>query len=195
MGRKLKRGVLRTKSGRISRAKSAQDAERKASFDRAERDTMGVVLEARERLYGLTGASARDQLAGSFIGRLCLSGGKGEGISRTQYDALVRWEEIARAYVAIMQGPMGDTAADPNRVGGISNADDERYARRVTAQYRAACKAVQDRQNELGLAVNLFGALDACVRRGAELHYLVGALREAANVLARHYGMEAQVAA
>lgn len=195
MGRKLKRGVLRTKSGRISRAKSSQEADRKAAWDKAERDAMGVVLDARERQHGLTGAAARDQLAGSFIGRLCLSGRAGDGITRVQYDALVRWEEIARAHAAIIQGPMGDIASDPNRVGGISNADDERYALRIAAQYRGACAAIQERQNQIGLAGNLFGALYACVQRDRELHHLVGELREAANALARHYGMEQMAAA
>ena len=187
MARKYNRTAARTKSGRISRSKSSKEAERKAAWDRQERDTMGVVLQARQRLHGLSGPIARDQLAGSFIGRLCLGNKEGTGITRIQYEALSRWEESFRA--------KGDSAQDPNRIAGRATGEDEDRDARIMAAHSKARLAVQDRQNQLGLRANLFAALYECVQRDHELYHMVGDLREAANALARHYGLEQQVAA
>lgn len=195
MGRKLNRSAARTKSGRISRAKANKDAERRAAWDKQERDTMGVVLEARARIFGLSGPVARDQMAGSFIGRLCLGNKDGNGLSRAQYEALLKWEESARSSAACLAGPKGDTAQDPNHVAGRSALHDDARDARTIAKHEEARKAVQTRQNELGLQAALFAALYECVQRDREVYHMVGSLREAANALVRHYGLEQQVAA
>lgn len=156
---------------------------------------MGVVLQARQRLHGLSGPIARDQLAGSFIGRLCLNNKDGTGITRIQYEALSRWEESFRANAACVGGPKGDSAQDPNRIAGRTTGEDEDRDARIMAAHSKARLAVQDRQNQLGLRANLFAALYECVQRDQELYHMVGDLREAANALARHYGLEQQVAA
>lgn len=176
----------REPNGRVSRSKSA--------FNPDQQEAMAVVLEARERLYGLSRDQAIDQLAGSFIGRLCLAsrqqGGKSEyGIDRIQYDALKMYEQSARAFQATMGGPKSDTAFDPNRVTGLGMEPSDEYQAKVRRRHASAIAAVQERQRELRRWGALMAALYDCVERDREIFGMVGDLREAANALAIHYGL------
>lgn len=60
-GRKRKPGIARTASGRISRA--AEDP-----------TVTDVAIEARQRVFGIPVEHAKDQLAGTVLGRLLLAG-------------------------------------------------------------------------------------------------------------------------
>lgn len=190
MGRKRKPGN-REKSGKLSRKPEDVAVRRKVAWDAAERDALSTVLDTRMRLFGLSETDARDQKAGSFIGRLYLSA----QISRAQYEALTMWGESAYANAAITPGPKGDTALDPNRVAGISWAENEERDNKIRERHKKYVKAVQEKQNELGLSANLFGALYECVQRDRDHYHLLGDLRAAANALAKHFQLQERMAA
>ena len=182
-------------------------AGRKVAWNKEDQDMVSVAIEARQRVWGLSVKESRDQKSASFIGRLCLHG----ELSEAQFQALDRWNEDRRAYSAIMAGPKGDSAQDPNRMPGRSGYENPRRDRSVSehneelrkvidaaqirALHRAAERAIQDKQFELRNRANLWGALDVCVTRDRDVFNLVGDLREAANALVRHYGIEARAAA
>lgn len=198
MARKRKPGH-RERNGRLSR-KQADVAQRQATaWDAQERDSLSVALEARQRLYGLSEQEARGQEGGTFIGRLLIAHRRAKdeavGITQIQYDALVTWETSARASLAALYGPMQDGAFDPNRVQGRGMGQDDAYAARIVAKHAEAKKAVQERQNELRGRGALLAALYECVQRDRAHFHLVGDLRQAANALVRHYGLEARRAA
>lgn len=190
MSRKRKPGN-RERNGKLSRRKADVANRRKVAWDMQAQEAIAPVLEARQRLFGLTPDEARDQRAGSFIGRLCLSG----TITRTQYEALCAWEDSARQNSMVIAGPKGDAAMDPNRVQGRGGDEIDGVSARIRQRHMAAVKAVQDKQLELRGTANLFAALYECVQRDREHHHLLGDLRAAANALARHYGLEARRAA
>ena len=184
----------REPNGRKSRRIASITVEvdnRKVSWTKEDQDMVSVAIEARQRLFGLSVDKSRDQKAGSFIGRLCI----GKELSVPQYEALCMWEESARQYRIIMAGPKGDSAQDPNRVAGRNGHENEKRSMEITKRHRAAERAIQDKQFELRNRANLWGALDVCVTRDRDVFNLVGDLREAANALVRHYGIEARAAA
>ncbi len=61
-GRPKKLGQLREQNGRISRAKAPREAVDK------------LAIEIRAKRFGLTLQEAKNPLAGTYIGRLCLQG-------------------------------------------------------------------------------------------------------------------------
>ena len=186
---KRKVAAKREPNGRKSRRASSVQVEidnRKVSWTREDQDMVSVAIEARQRLFGLSVDKSRDQKAGSFIGRLCI----GKELSVPQYEALCMWEESARQYRIIMAGPKGDSAQDPNRVAGRNGHENEKRSIEITKRHRAAERAIQDKQFELRNRANLWGALDVCVTRDRDVFNLVGDLREAANALVRHYGLQ-----
>jgi hypothetical protein len=164
---------------------------RKVAWNKEDQDMVSVAIEARQRLFGLSVDKSRDQKAGSFIGRLCI----GKELSVPQYEALCMWEESARLNAIMMAGPKGDAAQDPNRTPGRTSFENVPRTIQVTKRHRAAVKAVQEAQNVLRGRSNLFAALYECVQRDREVFHLVGDLKEAANALVRHYGIEARAAA
>lgn len=194
MGRKRKSGK-RYANGRLSRNPKDVAERRKEAFDMQAQEAMALAIDARQRLFGLSREEARDQRAGTFIGRLCLLSERGGGITQLQYDALCAWEESARENSMVISGPKDDAAFDLNRVHGRAGDEDGGQSIRVRARHRAAELAIMDKQAELRGTVNLFAALYECVQRDREHFHLLGDLRVAANALARHYGLEDRRAA
>lgn len=185
-GRKRKAGV-REPNGRLSRKRENVTARLRAANDREEREILSVGLDARARVHGVDPKHARDQMAGSAVGRLCLAG----SLSRQQYDAAMTWLEERADYLRAVSPAQGSEprALDPNAAHGASHYEDAAAAQRAVARYRAACRAVQDKQNEVRLNAHLNGALDTIIVRDVLIHNLVGDLRIALNALAKHYGL------
>jgi hypothetical protein len=185
-GRKRKPGV-REPNGRLSRKQVNVMARLRAAHDREEHETLSVGLDARERVHGVDPQHTRDQKAGSVVGRLCLSG----AITAHQYDAAMTWLEERADYLRAVSPAQGSEprALDPNAAHGASHYENAAAAQRAVARYRAACRAVQDKQNEVRLNAHLNGALDAILVRDVLIHNLVGDLRIALNALAKHYGL------
>lgn len=173
-GRRGKPNAMRTASGRLSRARAA------VLEDNIE------PVETRMRLFGLTKADARDQKAGSVVGRLQLSG----ELSHAQYDAAVEYQRLHDAYKRAL------TAPDALRKGtgsGVDVPETDAYAawcRQVIARHDAAIRAVQAENCILAnRGCNLIAALDYVVRRDQALVHLFGDAKLALNVLARHFGL------
>lgn len=181
-GRKRKEGVKREANGRASRRK-VDVLDRVALEDR---ETLRPALEARVRIHGIAPEHSRDQMAGSFVGRLCM----GKQISVAQYDAAMLFLQSHRDNTIAIQAPKDMTGVDLNRVqGGGLGSENTAFYRQATTRWRAAVAAVQGRQNELRSAGALYAALQYCVLEDKELHHLAGWLREGLNALVRHYGL------
>lgn len=154
-------------------------------LDQEQRDTLSVGIEARERVLGVDPKHTRDQLAGCYVGRLCITG----ELTRIQYDALMTWLEDQQNYAIAVASPRQPGAVDLNRTQGSSNYENEARTRHYVARYKGAHDAVTARQIELRGTGALFAALDHLVRRDLELAHMVGDVRQAANALVRHYGL------
>lgn len=96
-GRKRKKQVVRTSSGRISRSKAA----RKAMDGQTEIAAISVAVEARARLYGLPSEAARDEKIGYPVGRLLRAG----FISAAHHDIAMSYARLASAYAAAIDEP------------------------------------------------------------------------------------------
>lgn len=182
----------REANGQLSRRKTEVEKRRDdalRAFDTAERQTMLVAQEARERVHGVAPENSSDQMAGSYIGRLCILGQLGGGISKQQYDAAMKWLEDSAKYSAVMHSPRQPDAVDLNQTKGRSISQ-ENSARdlKLRWSYEDAAGAVQHAQNALRGCGNLHGALYNIVIRDTELPHLLGDCREALNALAHHYG-------
>ena len=195
-GRKRKSGN-REPNGKPSRRiadKQRRHEEITAHMDQVERETLSTGLEARARVFKeLPGKVLRDQMAGSFVGRLCLSG----EITTTQYDAAMSWLEDSRNYTIAACAAVGrpPSAVDLNRTHGLAGAENIGWTQEAMRRYRAARTAIQTAQDEAGLGAHLFGALNYAVERDMSLNHLVGWLRLALNALAKHYRLDARMAA
>ena len=145
-------------------------------------------IELRAKVFGLSIADARDQKAGSFVGRLRIAGQnkRAEGISEAQYDAALRYLELRN--LALKR--IGSEAAIYERgdmTGAASDeADQARRAEAIKARWEAALAAVQAKQNECR-GSNLAAALDYCVVRDESHVHMIGDLRLALNALADHF--------
>lgn len=189
-GRKRKPGK-REPNGKLSRNPADTAARRKEAWDAEERETMSAAIGARQRIHRLPYEDAKDPMAGSFIGLLCLSG----ELTTAQYDALVEWEKVSRAYWSTVGGPKPDGALDPNHVSGRGGHGSEAHDLLARARYLKVEAVIREKQTELRGTANLFGALYECVTRDRMHSHLVGDLRHAANALAKHYGLEGKAAA
>lgn len=164
--------------------------------DRDEVEAMATALLARERVYGVRLSDVKDQRAGSIIGRLRmmhearLKAGveTPDGLSGPQYEAALKYQEVAEAHARVVCAPKGMVAADLNRVGGPSVDEAARDVRdaRIERAYREARDAVQHCQNHHRTGV-LFAALDLLVLRDKDMPHMYGDLRVVLNALARHF--------
>lgn len=172
-GRKRKANVVRTASGRISRATDVQQ------------ENVDPIL-TRMRLFGLSEKDARDQKAGTFVGRLQLTG----VISRQQYDAAIAYLEITEAYKRALGAPDGLKSSDAK---SGDRGETESYARWCAGAIEArdnARKAISAEQcihENRGSA--LFAAVDYVVCRDQQMWHMVGDARIALNALAHHFGL------
>lgn len=181
--------VKRERNGRASRRKADVMAETLKALDTEQRETLGPALIARNRVLGVQPIHTKDQLAGTFIGRLCLQG----MVSRAQYHAAQSWLDDCRRYALALGAPRSSPGAiDLNATRGrsIEFPEDEDRTRQAVEEYDAAIKVIQAAQNELRLGGSLYAALHYVVNMDLELYHLVGWLRLALNPLVKHYGWE-----
>lgn len=175
-GRKRKAGVKREPNGRGQRP----------TAEAAQQDAMSVAKDYRERVLGVKPAELLNQMAGSFVGRLCM----GREISVAQYDAAMTFLEDHRNNAIAIAAPRDPSGMDFNKVqGGSLGGENVEFYRRATQRWRNACNAIQERQNEVGGTASLYASLQFCVLEDHELYHLVGWMREALNALVRHYGI------
>lgn len=148
-----------------------------------ERDALRTGVEARHRLYGINPGQLRDTDAGSFVGRLRITG----EISMQQCEAAKEYLRIYEDMQMAVGGPKPSGAVDLNATKGMPGAENVDRSIKAREDWGAALKALQDRQDELRGGASLIAALDHCVLRDGEFPHMVGWLREGLNALARHF--------
>lgn len=177
MGRPRKSGAKRTRSGRISRAKSAYN-------ENAE----GIAL--RQRMFGLSEQDARDQKAAAYVGRLSLAGRKNnaDGLTEAQYNAA---QDYLKAYEAFQRAVKSPDALRTGE-GAILSPESEGYAdwcQRAIDRFEAMQKAIKREQClHENRGANMFAAIDYLLVRDMELPHMIGDLRLALNAIGHHLG-------
>ncbi|EJF88114.1 hypothetical protein ME1_00801 [Bartonella vinsonii subsp. arupensis OK-94-513] len=159
-------GQLREPNGRISRAKSPREAVDK------------LALETRAKRFGLTLQEAKNPLAGSYIGRLCLQG----VLTQDQYDAAQKYLQIRNDYLCAKGLPSAvyddvTTNSDPNSL--------EQWVEKATNHYQAVQEVIKEAQC-LYRQYNLYAALQYLVIEDQMLPHLVSSLRIALNALQKY---------
>ena len=180
----------RERNGQISRKDRPQRIV--DGLDQEQRETLSIGLTARERVLGVKPQHNRDQKAGSAIGRFCLNG----HVTQIQYDAAMLYIESRNRNLRAIDAPPGPGAVDLNATHGRAVAvENAGQFIKWRQEHRAAVCAVQEKQNEIRLMGNLFGALDLVLFGDVELDLLLGDLRTALNALVKFYKLDARRAA
>lgn len=137
------------------------------------------------RHTGLSAGQAKDQKAGTFIGRLNILGPQ-DGLSNRQYDAAINYLSLRNAYQRAIQAP----GAVMDGIPGASSDDvSDAYMEWVNDTKEAffSCRnAIIEAQNS-NRGSNLYAALDYCVVRDEAHEYMLGDLRIVCNALANHF--------
>lgn len=173
-----KEGIARTKSGRPSRSRQAQQQARENWLEMTEREALEVVMRQRMKA-GIPEAAARDQKCGTVQGWLHAT----EQIDRDQYEAAEWFLVVRNEYHVAIDSP-----------GTIWNKDDERepsydpnayesYCERVRARWGEIEKALVDAVYAPGEKRNLIGAVDLLLVRQHLQGDLIGDLRYALNAI------------
>jgi len=187
MGRRgpKKQAGIREAGGRLSRKPVEKQARDIAKVGVDEWEAMNTALMARWRVHKVPMDKLRDQMAGSYIGRLCLSG----ELTQQQYDAAQAYLADRRDYHMAIDAPKQMGAVDLNAVHGRTHHENVGRSQQAVARFMAAESAIQTAQNIIGLHGNLYAAISLCVVGEVDLHHMVGDVRLALNALARHYGL------
>ncbi|MCZ2204423.1 hypothetical protein [Bartonella sp. A05] len=169
-GRPRINGCVREPNGRILRAKKPY-----APADQ-------LVIQMRMKHFGLRYEDAKSPLAGSYIGRLCLSGGK-EGISQEQYDAAQQYLQVRNDYLCAKGLPSGhyDNIVTSQDQDGL-----EKWVTIATNRYEDMKEAIKEVQC-LHPSHNFYAALQYLVIENQSLPYLVNSLRIVLNALHKHF--------
>ena len=181
----------REAGGRLSRKpieKQARDASKIAA---EEWEAMNTALMARLRVHNVPMDKLRDQMAGSFIGRLCLCG----EITHQQFDAAQAYLADRRDYHMAIDAPKQMGAVDLNAVHGRNHHENVKRSQQSVQKFNAAEAAIRNAQTSLGNMGNLYAAVSLCIINDGELRHMVGDVRLVLNALARHYGLDSRRAA
>ena len=180
----------REANGQLSRVSAMERARRQLQADRDEWAVMSPVIAARHRLHGVPFLTARDQLAGSVIGRLVMA----RELAPAQGDAAIKYAEDVDNYRQAMGAQRQPAAIDLNRIAGATAAgpDHVAFVIRAKRRYLAMTRAVQEVSNQ-HRGANLFAALDYFIIRDEFHAHMLGDLRLGLNALTHHYGMVAEV--
>ncbi|MET3560905.1 hypothetical protein ABID39_001621 [Bartonella japonica] len=166
-GRPRIKGRVREPNGRISRAKTLREP-----VDQ-------LAIEMRAKRFGLTLQEAKNPLAGTYIGRLCL---KGE-LTQEQYGAAQQYIEVKNDYLCA-KGLLG-AVYDEIPITSNDGAR-EKWVQIATEQFSNMQEALKEAQCLYG-QYNLSAALQYLVTEDRTLPHLVSSLRIALNVLQKHF--------
>jgi len=192
-GRPKIEGVAREPNGRVSRAYEPPSK---------------LALEARARMFKISVEQAKDQQAGTFLGRLHMAYVEWEksekykkekapqpeqSLSTRQYHALISCKTAHNDFLCATGAP---GAQYDYHLGSDGNPDahaewcktaKERWLggdpNDMRGGIRGAIYAAQEQERGL----NLWAALDLCVFQEQHLPYMVPTLRTLGNALARHF--------
>lgn len=172
-GRKRKSGVKRTPSGRPSRAQEALVEHLPG-------------IERRMRQFGLSEEGARDQKAGTVVGRLRLMG----LLSEAEYQAAQRALAIYEAFQRAVKSP----SLRPIGTGGAGELGTDDYAawcaRAITAwEGREGVRGVVREASAIHGHRNLYAAVDYLLLRDEDFVHMRGDLQLVLMALVPHFGL------
>lgn len=152
-------------------------------FDVDQRETLRIGVEARHNVHGIGIEESVDQMAGSFVGRMCLSGRLTDRQHEAARSYLVSWHDMSVA----SNGPRGPGAVNLNATKGAPGAENVDFSIVAMAHWKDTCAALQRAQDNVGNVASLKAALDYCVIRDQDHPHMLGWLRLALDALADHY--------
>lgn len=172
-GRKRKAAAARRPSGRINYGSQKE----------REEDMKRTMLEARERVFGLSRKAAETMPETSILGHLAATG----EISRRQYEAAARYTEIVREHDILLGAKGLPRVADFDRVSGHDGDEGDGAAyqaryRNAMARYDRCRAALRDASREDRMAGSV---VDAVSVNNWGLPDLTPSLRIGLNHLAR----------
>ncbi|WP_273755562.1 hypothetical protein [Bartonella sp. MM73XJBT.G] len=182
-GRPKITGKLREPNGRISRAKGLRKS--------ASQSALQSAIEMRAKHFGLSLQEAKNPLVGTYIGRLCLLGYKGDssGISQEQYDTAQQYLQTRNDYLCAKGLPNGYYD------GFKHNASDEKaknqWVEKATQRYEAMQEVIKEAQN-LHRQHNFHAALQYLVSEDQPLPTFVDSLRLILDALYKHFDCSSQ---
>ncbi|WP_208438207.1 hypothetical protein [Bartonella taylorii] len=158
---------MRKKDACISRVKICQDPVNQ------------LAIEMRAKRFGLKIEEAKNPLAGTYVGRLCLQG----VLTQDQYDAAQKYLEVKNDYLCAKGLPSAVYDEIP------SSSDDKAREKWVefATEHLVAVKGVVQEAQCLHRQYNLHAALQYLVIEDQSLPHLVLSLRIALNVLYKHF--------
>lgn len=181
-GRRRIEGVAREPNGRISRSKEPASK---------------LALEARARMLQISIEEAKDQKAGTFLGRLhmaylkwekhekCKINGKKQpeqSLSTAQYYALLSAKEAHNDYLIAIGAPGAEY--EPHLGSGGEEESAEKWAVTAKKRWQSMQRAIYRAQEEERTR-NLWAALDLCVFQEQYLPHMIADLRVLGNALSR----------
>ncbi|WP_455466924.1 hypothetical protein [Bartonella sp. B39] len=161
------KGCISEPNGRISQVKMPHDP-----IDK-------LAIEMRAKRFGLTIEDAKNPLAGTYIGRLCLQG----ALTRDQYDAAQKYLEVRNNYLCSkgLPGAIYDEMPTTS-----DEAARKKWVEFATKQFFNMQEVIKETQH-LYRQHNFYAALQYLVIEDQELPYLVNSLRIALNALLKHF--------
>ncbi|GFF01571.1 hypothetical protein BH80429_07980 [Bartonella henselae] len=138
-----------------------------------------LAVEMRAKRFGLTIEEAKNPLAGSYVGRLCLQG----VLTQDQYDATQKYLEVRNDYSCAKGLPSAVYDEMP------SSSDDkarEKWVERATEQFCSMQEVIKETQC-LYKQYNLYAALQYLVSEDQILPHLVNSLQIALNALHKYF--------
>lgn len=152
-------------------------------LDAEEREALRTGVEARHRMHGIKPSQLRDTDAGTFVGRLRITG----EITFQQCEAAKEYCRVYEEMQAAVGGPKPSGAVNLNATKGLPGPENVTRSMEAMQAWEAALKAVQTKQDELRGNGALIAALSYCVLRDEAHPHMIGWLREGLNALARHF--------
>ncbi|QEE09240.1 single-stranded DNA-binding protein [Bartonella kosoyi] len=138
-----------------------------------------LAIEMRAKRFCLTIEEAKNPLAGSYVGRLCLQG----VLTQDQYDAAQKYLEVKNDYSCAKGLPSAVYDEMP------SSSDDkarEKWVERATEQFCNMQEVIKETQY-LYKQYNLYAALQYLVVEDQILPHLVNSLQIALNALHKYF--------
>ncbi|GAA5108751.1 hypothetical protein [Bartonella jaculi] len=158
---------VREPNGRISRAKTPHEPMDK------------LAIEMRAKRFCLTIEDAKNPLAGTYVGRLCLQG----VLTQDQYDAAQKYIEVKNNYLCAKGLP---NAVYDDFTPSSNEEAQKRWIERATHCYEETKEAIKEAQH-LYRQYNLYAAIQYLVIENKTLPHLVNSLRVALNALHKHF--------
>jgi hypothetical protein len=176
----MKTANIKKRRAQRTRAKAKNPIS--AVKSRPKEDPRRVVLEARQRVLGVSPEDAAQPEAGTVLGRLKLAG----TIRESEYEAGKRYLELYQAYLKALRAPTGLVVAGKSTSEPDVTEDYVEWATRAVAHYEVMKSALEDQVATYGRIV----VEGACIDNIPVPNVNMLTLRIALEFLARKMGFE-----